>query len=147
MRNYIIFGIAIVVFIVLMGQALNKCQYLAEGFSQGHDGIGGGRGVHSDRGGRGYESRGHVSQGSGATGDHMRRDHGYGGRNSGGNYWAHSPPTFGAVNNWGYYPVYTQYEYPVYYTNPSYYYEMSDENGMFYYFYNPWLFFKRLFGY
>jgi hypothetical protein len=125
MRNYIIFGIAIVVFIVLMGHVLNKCKCLAEG--------------HEDRGG--HESNRHANRGSGghAMGDHMRRDHGYGGHQI--------PPTFGAVNNWGYYPVYTQYEYPVYYTNPSYYYDVSDENGMFYYFYNPWLFFKRLFGY
>ena len=32
MRNYVIFGIGIVVFIILMGHSLNGCKCLAEGF-------------------------------------------------------------------------------------------------------------------
>ena len=105
-----------------MGHVMNGRKYLAEGFVEGMSNEG---------------SKGHGMGG-----------HGMGGHGMGGHYGGtRGPPTFGRVSDWGYYPVYTQYEYPVYYTNPDYYHEVSDPNGMFYYLYNPGLFIRRIFGY
>jgi hypothetical protein len=132
MRNYIIFGIGIVVFVILMGYTLNGCKCLAEGFQEGY-----GRGGGVGRGG------GKLSGGRGYVGDHVSSTRG-GGHSD---HLLNGPPTIGAISKSGYYPVYTNYEHPVYYANPTYYYEISDENGMFYYLYNPWLFFRRIFGY
>jgi len=141
MRNYIILGIGIVVFIILMGHVMNGCKCLAEGFADGK----------GNEGSRGHGIGGHIAVDHGMGGGHRVGGGGHrgggGGHYGGNNNWIYGPPTVGRVSDWGYYPVYTQYEYPVYYTNPDYYYEVSDPNGMFYYFYNPGLFFKRIFGY
>jgi hypothetical protein len=148
MRNYIILGIGIVVFIILMGHVMNGCKCLAEGFTDGM----GNEGSRGHGGGGGHEMGRHMANDHGMVGGHSGsgKGHmggGHYGANRGNNNWLYGPPTVGRVSDWGYYPIYTQYEYPVYYTNPNYYYEVSDPNGMFYYFYNPGLFFKRIFGY
>jgi hypothetical protein len=132
MRNYVIFGIGIVVFIILMGHTLNGCKCLGEGFKEGNSA---GRGGGVGRGG------GKLSGGRGYVGDHVRPTESHV------DHLLNAPPTIGAISKSGYYPVYTHYEYPVYYSNPTYYYEISDSKGIFYYLYNPSLFFRRIFGY
>jgi len=129
-RNYIIFVIGIVALLVILGYMLNGDKYLAEGFREGY----GGGHPHGRMGGQGREG-GRLAGGRGAL--------------EGGDtkLWrSDPPPTFGRVNNLGYYPVYTRYEYPVYYVNPRHYYEISDSNGIFYYFTNIGAFLRRLFG-
>jgi len=129
-RNYIIFVIGIVVLLVILGYMLNGDKCLAEGFREGH----GGGHLRGRMGGQGREG-GRLAGGRGALeGDHAK-------------LWrSDPPPTFGRVNNLGCYPVYTRYEYPVYYVNPRHYYEISDSNGIFYYFTNIGAFLRRLFG-
>ena len=129
-RNYIIFVIGIVALLVILGYMLNGDKYLAEGFREGHGGghLVGRTGDEGREGGRLVRNRGTME------GDHAK-------------LWrSDSPPTFGRINNLGYYPVYTRYEYPVYYVNPRHYYEISDSNGIFYYFTNIGAFLRRLFG-
>lgn len=129
-RNYIIFVIGIVVLLVILGYMINGDKCLAEGFREGHGGghLVGRMGEEGRGGGRLAGGRGALEGGDTKL---WRSD---------------PPPTFGRVNHWGYYPVYTTYEYPVYYVNPRHYYEISDSNGIFYYFTNIGAFFRRLFG-
>lgn len=47
---------------------------------------------------------------------------------------------------YGYYPVYSNYEYPVYYVNDDDDY-IFDENGILYYIYNPHLMWNKMMGY
>ena len=56
-------------------------------------------------------------------------------------------PEYHSSGGWynGYYPVYAQYEYPIYYVNDQDDY-IFDENGILYYIYNPHLFWRRIWG-
>ena len=71
--------------------------------------------------------------------NHMEHDHGkhpeYYGNGSG--YY-----TGGGYYN-GFYPIYAQYEYPIYYVNDQDDY-VFDENGILYYIYNPHLLWRKL---
>jgi hypothetical protein len=79
--------------------------------------------------------------------------HGQGGRNTWhkNNYnppvfhGRYGPTTYGGMNSYGYFPIYTEYEYPVYYVDSRNNF-ISDERGILYYLFHPYAFFERIFG-
>jgi len=117
MKYFIVLTIAIVVFVIMIGHILDssKSKCLAEGF-HGHG-------------------------------------HGQGGRNTWhkNNYnppvfhGRYGPTTYGGMNSYGYFPIYTEYEYPVYYVDSRNNF-ISDERGILYYLFHPYAFFERIFG-
>jgi hypothetical protein len=122
MKYFILLSIAIVIFIILIGYTLesSKSKCLAEGFRDNH-------------------GRSHV--------DHRDR-----------NIWhknnynppvlhgRYGPSTYGGMNRYGYFPIYTEYEHPVYYVDARNNF-ISDDRGILYYLFHLDMFFARLFGF
>jgi len=126
MKYIILPSIAIFIFIVMVGYILesSKSKCLAEGFREN---------------------------------DHLKNDHGRGNRRGDRNVWhrnnynppvlhgKYGPSTYGGMNNYGYFPIYTEYEYPVYYVDSRNNF-ISDERGILYYLFHPFAFFAKIFG-
>ena len=109
-----------------------RVKNMEEGYEGGHGG-----GGHE----RGHEG-GHVEGGNNIR-NHINIDHnphamGY-------SKPIHRPISYDHSSYYGYYPVYSNYEYPIYYVNDDDDY-IFDENGILYYIYNPHLIWKKLFG-
>jgi hypothetical protein len=49
------------------------------------------------------------------------------------------------MNSYGYFPIYTDYEYPVYYVDSRNNF-ISDDRGILYYLFHPFAFFAKIFG-
>jgi hypothetical protein len=118
-----ILGGSIALLLLFLG--LIRVKNMEEGY-EGSSGHGGGHGGHGGSSGHGEGHGGHHGSG-GHGGDRHPEYHGSGG-------WYN-----------GYYPVYAQYEYPIYYVNDQDDY-IFDENGILYYIYNPHLFWRRIWG-
>jgi hypothetical protein len=114
-------SIAVVIFILIVGYVLesSKSKCLAEGF-HGGGGHGGGHG----------------------GGGNMWHRNNYNPPVFHGRY---GPSTYGGMNSYGYFPIYTEYEYPVYYVNARNNF-ISDDQGILYYLFHPFAFFSRIFS-
>jgi len=90
----------------------------------------------------------------------FRDNHGNHGNNHGhrgGNVWhknnynppvfhgRYGPSTYGGMNSYGYFPIYTEYEYPVYYVDSRNNF-VSDDRGILYYLSHLDVLFSRIFG-
>jgi hypothetical protein len=120
------------IILLLLFLGLMRVKNMEEGYEGGHGG-----GGHE----RGHE-RGHVEGGNNIR-NHINIDHnphamGY-------SKPIHRPISYDHSSYYGYYPVYSNYEYPIYYVNDDDDY-IFDENGILYYIYNPHLIWKKLFG-
>ena len=119
MKYFILLSIAIVIFIILIGYTLesSKSKCLAEGFN-GH------------------------SHGQGHGNRNVWHKNNYNPPVFHGRY---GPTTYGGMNNYGYFPIYTEYEYPVYYVDSRNNF-VSDDRGILYYLSHLDLLFARIFG-
>jgi hypothetical protein len=111
----------------------SKSKCLAEGFGGNDRGHGHGdrRGdMHGDRRGDRYGSR------------NVWHKNNYNPPVFHGRY---GPSTYGGMNSYGYFPIYTEYEYPVYYVDSRNNF-ISDDRGILYYLFHPFAFFARIFG-
>jgi hypothetical protein len=120
------------IILLLLFLGLMRVKNMEEGYEGGHGG-----GGHE----RGHEG-GHVEGGNNIR-NHINIDHnphamGY-------SKPIHRPISYDHSSYYGYYPVYSNYEYPIYYVNDDDDY-IFDENGILYYIYNPHLIWKKLFG-
>ena len=128
------------VILLLLFIGLMRVKNMEEGYEGGHGGSGHGGGGH---GGGGHGGGGH-SGGGNTIRNHINIDHnrptiGY-------SKPIHRPISYDHSSYYGYYPVYSNYEYPIYYVSDNDDY-IFDENGILYYIYNPHLIWKKLFGY
>lgn len=126
MKYIILPSIAIFIFIVIVGYILesSKSKCLAEGFREN---------------------------------DHLKNDHGHGNGRGDRNVWhrnrynppvfhgKYGPTTYGGMNRYGYFPIYADYEYPVYYVDSRNNF-ISDDRGILYYLFHPFAFFAKIFG-
>lgn len=149
------------IILLLLFLGLLRIKNMEEGYEGGH---GGGHGGHMGGGGghTGGGGGGHMGGNMGGGGGHMV---GGGGGHMGGvdkirnhinvdhNHQAmgyakpiHRPISFDHSSYYGYYPVYSNYEYPVYYVSDNDDY-IFDENGILYYIYNPHLLWNKIMGY
>jgi len=126
-------SIAVIIFILIVGYVLDssKSKCLAEGFGRGHGG-GGHGGIHG-------EVHGEVHGGGGGN---MWHRNNYNPPVFHGRY---GPSTYGGMNSYGYFPIYTEYEYPVYYVNARNNF-ISDDQGILYYLFHPFALFSRIFS-
>jgi hypothetical protein len=145
------------VILLLLFLGLMRVKNMEEGYEGGHGGGGhsggaghmggnmvGGGGHYGGGGGRMGGGGGHTGGGINAIRNHINVDHnphamGY-------SKPIHRPISYDHSYYYGYYPVYSTYEYPIYYVNDNDDY-IFDENGILYYIYNPHLIWKKLFGY
>lgn len=121
MKYFVLLSIAIIIFIVLIGYTLEsaKTKHLVEGFRDN-------RGHSHDHGNRNIWHRNNYNP----PVLHGR----------------YGPSTYGGMNSYGYFPIYTEYEYPVYYVDSRNNF-VSDDRGILYYLLHPDLFFARIFGF
>ncbi len=144
------------IILLLLFLGLMRVKNMEEGYEGGHGG-----GGHSGGGGHmgGNMGEGGRSGGGGHMGGERSRFGGHGGntiRNHinidhnrptiGYSKPIHRPISYDHSSYYGYYPVYSNYEYPIYYVSDNDDY-IFDENGILYYIYNPHLIWKKLFGY
>lgn len=117
MKYFILLSIAIIIFIILVGYILesSKSKCLAEGFHGNNHGHRGGNVWHKNN----YNPP--VFHGR------------------------YGPSTYGGMNSYGYFPIYTEYEYPVYYVDSRNNF-VSDDHGILYYLSHLDLLFSRIFG-
>lgn len=148
------------IILILLFLGLMRVKNMEEGYEGGHGGgghSGGGGHVGGNMGGNMGE--GGRSRGGGHMGGERSRFGGHGGntiRNHinidhnrptiGYSKPIHRPISYDHSSYYGYYPVYSNYEYPIYYVSDNDDY-IFDENGILYYIYNPHLIWKKLFGY
>jgi len=126
MKYFILLSIAIIIFIILVGYILesSKSKCLAEGFrdNHGHD-----------------QGQGH-NQGHGNRNVWHKNNY-----NPPVFHGRYGPSTYGGMNSYGYFPIYTEYEYPVYYVDSRNNF-VSDDRGILYYLSHLDVFFARIFG-
>lgn len=144
------------IILILLFLGLMRVKNMEEGYEGGHGRGGHGRGGHGGggHGGGGHSGGGHIGGGNMGEGghsgggntirnhiniDHNRPTIGY-------SKPIHRPISYDHSSYYGYYPVYSNYEYPIYYVSDNDDY-IFDENGILYYIYNPHLIWKKLFGY
>jgi hypothetical protein len=141
------------IILILLFLGLMRVKNMEEGYEGGHGGgghSGGGGHVGGNMdGGGGRSGGGHMGGessrfGGNAIRNHINIDHnrptiGY-------SKPIHRPISYDHSSYYGYYPVYSNYEYPIYYVSDNDDY-IFDENGILYYIYNPHLIWKKLFGY
>jgi len=145
------------VILLLLFLGLMRVKNMEEGYEGGHGGGGhsggaghmggnmvGGGGHYGGGGGRMGGGGGHTGGGINAIRNHINVDHnphamGY-------SKPIHRPISYDHSSYYGYYPVYSNYEYPIYYVSDNDDY-IFDENGILYYIYNPHLIWNKLFGY
>jgi hypothetical protein len=151
------------VILLLLFLGLMRVKNMEEGYEGGHGGggghiggnmVGGGGGrMGGNMGGGGHYGGGSYmggersrfgGHGGNAIRNHINVDHnphamGY-------SKPIHRPISYDHSSYYGYYPVYSTYEYPIYYVSDNDDY-IFDENGILYYIYNPHLIWKKLFGY
>jgi len=133
MKYFILLSVAIIIFIIMVGYILesSKSKCLAEGFGGNERGHGDGRGDgRGDRRGDRYSGR------------NVWHKNNYNPPVFHGRY---GPSTYGGMNSYGYFPIYTEYEYPVYYVDSRNNF-ISDDRGILYYLFHPFAFFARIFG-
>ena len=143
------------IILILLFLGLMRVKNMEEGYEGGHGGGGGHMGGNMG-GNMGERGR---SGGGGHMGGERSRFGGYGGNNirnhinvdhnphaMGYSKPIHRPISYDHSSYYGYYPVYSNYEYPIYYVN-DYDDYIFDENGILYYIYNPHLIWKKLFSY
>jgi hypothetical protein len=150
------------IILLLLFLGLMRVKNMEEGYEGGHGGGGGGHmggggghmggggghmsgGVGNIGGGGGHMSGGggHIGGGGNAIRNHINVDH-----NPHAMGYAkpiHRPISYDHSYYYGYYPVYSTYEYPIYYVSDNDDY-IFDENGILYYIYNPHLIWNKLFG-
>jgi len=137
------------IILLLLFLGLMRVKNMEEGYEGGHSGGGGrsGGGGHMGGnmvgGGGGHMGAVHTGGGN-AIRNHINIDHnphaiGY-------SKPIHRPISYDHSSYYGYYPVYSNYEYPIYYVSDNDDY-IFDENGILYYIYNPHLIWNKLFGY
>lgn len=126
MKYFILLSIAIIIFIILVGYILesSKSKCLAEGFRDNH-GHGQGQGHNQGHGNRNVWHKNNYNPPV------------FHGR--------YGPSTYGGMNSYGYFPIYTEYEYPVYYVDSRNNF-VSDDRGILYYLSHLDVFFARIFG-
>ena len=145
--NKILVILAGSIILLLLFLGLLRIKNMEEGYEGGHGGGGGG---HMAGGGGGHMGGGGGHMGGGGHGgdnnirNHINVDHNY--QAMGYAKPIHRPISYDHSSYYGYYPVYSSYEYPVYYVNDDDDY-IFDENGILYYIYNPHLIWNKLFGY
>jgi hypothetical protein len=123
--------LTVVVFIVIAGYILDssKSNGLAEGFqNQVHHQV--------------YDHGQRNDQRHGSSHGNVWHRNNYNPPVFFGNY---GPSTYGGRNSFGYFPIYTEYEYPVYYVDNRNNF-ISDERGILYYLFNPYALFARIFS-
>ena len=132
------------IILILLFLGLMRVKNMEEGYEGGH----GGGGHSGGRGNMGGNMGGERSRFGGYGGNNIRNhiniDHnrptiGY-------SKPIHRPISYDHSSYYGYYPVYSNYEYPIYYVSDNDDY-IFDENGILYYIYNPHLIWKKHFGY
>ena len=139
MKYFILLSIAIIIFIIMVGYILesSKSKCLAEGFGGNGDGNGQGN-RHGN-----VRVNGHGNgRGNGQGGRNIWHKNNYNPPVFHGRY---GPSTYGGMNNYGYFPIYTEYEYPVYYVDSRNNF-ISDDRGILYYLFHPFAFFARIFS-
>ena len=121
MKYFILLSIAIIIFIILIGYTLesSKSKCLAEGFN-GHN-----QGNYHGHGNRNVWHKNNYNPPV------------FHGR--------YGPTTYGGMNNYGYFPIYTEYEHPVYYVDARNNF-ISDDRGILYYLFHLDLLFAKIFG-
>ena len=144
------------IILLLLFLGLMRVKNMEEGYEGGHGGgvgnMGGGGGHFGGGGGNMGGGGGHMGGGGGHAGggggnnirNHINIDH-----NLNAMGYAkpiHRPISYDHSSYYGYYPVYSNYEYPIYYVSDNDDY-IFDENGILYYIYNPHLIWKKLFSY
>jgi len=131
------------IILLLLFLGLMRVKNMEEGYEGGH----GGGGHSGGEGGRVSEG-GHIGGGNVGGGNnirnHINMDHNP--HSMGYSKPIHRPISYDHSSYYGYYPVYSNYEYPIYYVNDDDDY-IFDENGILYYIYNPHLIWNKLFGY
>ena len=131
--------LSVVAFIVIAGYILesSKSNCLAEGFqNQVHHQV-------YDHGQRNDQRNGQRNdQRHGSPHGNMWHRNNY---NPPVFFGSYGPTTYGARNNFGYFPIYTEYEYPVYYVDNRNNF-ISDERGILYYLFYPFALFARIFS-
>jgi hypothetical protein len=134
MKQFLLLFIAILVFLALAGYVLysSKSNHLAEGFQ--HSGSQHSGSQHSGSHHSGFQHSGYHQ--SNNWNQHRYNPPVFHGR--------YGPSTYGGMNDYGYFPIYTEYEYPVYYVD-SRNYIVSDEHGILYYLTHPYELFRRIF--
>jgi hypothetical protein len=141
------------IILILLFLGLMRVKNMEEGYEGGHGGgghsgggghVGGNMGEGGRSGGGGHMGGERSRFGGNAIRNHINIDHnrptiGY-------SKPIHRPISYDHSSYYGYYPVYSNYEYPIYYVSDNDDY-IFDENGILYYIYNPHLIWKKLFGY
>jgi hypothetical protein len=123
------------IILLLLFLGLLRIKNMEEGYEGGH---GGGGGSHMGGGGS-HMGGGHMGgEGHGGGGHHEGPHIGYA-------HPSYNTRSYDHSSYYGYYPVYSSYEYPVYYVSDNDDY-IFDENGILYYIYNPHLLWNKLFG-
>ena len=129
-----LFILAGIIVLLILFMTLTHFKTIEEAYHGGGGGHhGGGGGHHVGGGGHHGGGGGHHGGGGGHHGGIVQHPEYYRGGGGGGYY------------SWGFFPVYAEYEYPVYYVNDQDDY-IFDENGILYYIYNPHLLWRKLVG-
>lgn len=147
--NKILVFLAGSIILLLLFLGLLRIKNMEEGYEGGHSSggnqhMGGGGGHIGGGGGNSGGGGGHIGVGGNNMSNHLNIDHNH--HAMGYAKPIHKPISYDHSSYYGYYPVYSNYEYPIYYVNDEDDY-IFDENGILYYIYNPHLLWRKIIGY